>query len=317
MCGKSGPFIRRLSSTALSPTQDTRRLSDSFAMSSSVTCLFPSCGNEVPQPSMCCPHCGRPGLFWNVSAAGEADEVAALDRRYQAAKKDAAARKADLVLQDFENALSRSKAVITRNHSDVLRLASSTRQLYATYYQLVESGVRLPDGNEWGVVRELADTLLFPQYKQHMRFGALSLDGRGLPNYGDCSIVLREELIAERTSVFEENSALFVERHGIKISRHPKVPKGHRAAWADRAKLGAAKLHSSIDSKTTPDKYSLILLKPGATSGDDEFIEVHIFGPMTVLTMEQVIVIAPQASRHATIVRAIKSKLAKHKVKVS
>ncbi|MFY9619311.1 MAG: hypothetical protein WAQ99_05825 [Pyrinomonadaceae bacterium] len=286
-------------------------------MPSSVTCPFPSCGNEIPQPSPCCPHCGRPGIFWNVREAEEADEVAGLDHRYQAARKDAVARKADLVLQDFENALSRSKAVITRNHNDVLRLASSTRQLYATYYQLVESGVRLPDGDEWDVVRELADTLLFPHYKQHMRFGALSLDGRGLANYGDCSIILREEMIADRTSVFEENSALFVERHGIKISRHPNVPKGYRAAWTDRAKLGAAKLQSSIDSKTTPDKYSRILLKPGTTSEDDEFIEVHIFGPMTVLTMEQVVVIAPQTSRRATISRAIKSKLAKHKVQVS
>src|SRR2546425_1060323 len=149
------------------------------------------------------------------------------------------------------------------------------------------------------------------------RCGALSLDGHGLPNYGECSIVLREEMIADRTSVFEENSALFVERHNIKISRKPNLPKGYRATWAERAKLGVAKLYGRIDSTTTPDKYSRILLRAGATSESDDFIEVHIFGPMTVLTMEQVIVIAPQASRRATITRAIKSKLAKHNVQVN
>lgn len=281
----------------------------------SLTCSY--CGNEVPQPSPCCPHCGRPGLFWNVVAAAEPDERAALERRYQAARKDAIARKADGPLQGFEDAVAGSRAVISRSRSEVLRLAASTRQLYATYYQLIQAGVRLPDGDDWDIVRELADTVLFPHYKQEMRFGALSLDCRGLPNYGECSIVLRDDLIADRTSVFEENSALFMERHDIKISRKPNLPKGYRTTWADRARLGVAKLHGRFDSTTTPDKYSRILLSAGGSSEDDDFIEVHIFGPMTVLTMEQVIVIAPQASKRATITRAIKSKLAKHNVQVN
>jgi hypothetical protein len=276
-----------------------------------------SCGNEVPPPAQHCPHCGQPGRFWNVLDADKPDERAALDRRYQATMTDAIARRADGVLKDFESALAGSSAVIARYQSEVLRLASSTRQLYGTYYQLVEAGLRLPDGDEWDVLRELADTVLFPKYKEHMRFGALSLNGRGLPNYGECSIVLREKMIADRTSVFEENSALFIERHDIKISRKPNLPKGYRATWGERAKLGVAKLHGKIDSTTTPDKYSHVLLTPRATSEADDFIEVHIYGPMTVLTMERVIVIAPQTSKRATITKAIKSKLAKHNVQVN
>src|ERR1700686_4007359 len=132
-------------------------------MPASVTCPFPSCGNEIPQPSVCCPHCGRPGYFWNVLAADDPDERAALDRRYQAARTDAIARKADGGLQNFENALAGSSAVISRSQSDVLRLATNTRQLYGTYYQMVEAGLRLPDGDEWDVLRELADTVLFPK----------------------------------------------------------------------------------------------------------------------------------------------------------
>lgn len=250
-------------------------------------------------------------------AADEPEERAALDRRYDKAKKESRDRKSHTVLQDFENAVGDSKAVISRYYSEVLRLASSTRQLYGTYYELVEAGIRLPDGDEWDTLRELADTVLFPKYKQNIRFGALTLDGRGLLNYGDCAIVLREPMIAERTSVFEENSAIFVERHEIKISRKPNVPKGYRATWSQRARLAVAKLHDRIDSTTTPDKYSQILLKTGTTSEDDDFIEVHIFGPMTVLTMERVIVIIPQTSKRATIVKAIKSKLAKHNVQVN
>ena len=93
------------------------------------------------------------------------------------------------------------------------------------------------------------------------------------------------------------------------------MPKGYRATWSERAKLCIAKLYSKIDSATTPDKYSRILLQAGASSEEDDFIEVHIFGPMTVLTMERIIEIAP--SKRATITRALKSKLAKHNVQVN
>jgi hypothetical protein len=275
----------------------------------SETCSY--CGNEVPPPSQACPHCGQPGRFWNVLAANESDERAALARRYDKAEKDARNRKADITLQDFESAVRGSKAVITRYYSEVLRLAGSTRQIYGTFYQLVEAGIRLPEGNKWDILRELADTILFPAYKKDIRFGALSLDGRGLMSYGDCSIVLRDDMIAHRASAFEENSALFVERHKF------KVPKGYRAVWAERGILAVAKLFKTIDSATTPDKYSRILLNPGVTSEADDFIEVHIFGPMTVLTMERVVVIAPQASKRATIQRAIRSNLTKHNVQVN
>jgi hypothetical protein len=278
----------------------------------SVTCT--SCGNKVSPPSQHCSHCGESVGFWNVIAADEPDERAALEGRYESARKDAIARNADDALAQFETALSGSKAVIARSESEVLRLASSTRQLYATYYQMIEAELRLPDGDEWDALREPADTLLFPHYKRRVRFGALSLDGVGLPRYGPCSIVLREEMIAHRTSLFEENSTVFVERHGLRKSR---TAKGYRSTWGDRARLCVAKLHGKIDSTTTPDKYSQILLRSGAKPEDDEFVEVHIWGPFSVLTMERVIVMAPQASKRATITRAIKSKLAKHNVQVN
>jgi hypothetical protein len=277
----------------------------------------PDCTNEIPQPAERCPHCGRPGVFWNVIAAEDPAERAALERRYKAAKADAVARNADRNLQDFENALGESKAVIARSEIEVNRLASSDRQLYATYYELTESGIRLPEGEQWDILRELADTVLFAKSKKHIRFGALSLDGVGLPNYGPCSVVWHDEMIAHRSSVFEENSAVFMERRKIKISREPKVPKGYKATWAERGKLCVAKLAGKIDSKTASDKYSGILLKQGPTSEDDDFVEVHIYGAMTVLTMEEVIVTSSRQRQRATILKAIKIKLAKYGVTAS
>ena len=281
----------------------------------SISC--PECTNEIPQPAERCPHCGKPGYFWNVITASDVAERAALERRYQGAKADALSRTASGPLQDFETAITASKAVIARSESEVLRLATNTRQLYSTYYQLIEAGVRLPDGDEWDTLRELTDTVLFPHYKKDIRFGALSLDGVGPANYGPCSIVLRDDMISHRASVFEENSTLFMERRGIKISRNPNLPKGYRATWDQREKLSVAKLGEKIDSTTTSDKYSGILLKQGATAEDEEFVEVHIWGPMTVLTMDRVIVTPPQSSKRATIIRAIKAKLEKHNVQAN
>src|SRR5215218_8330981 len=113
----------------------------------------PDCGHDIQQPAERCPHCGRPGYFWNIIEAKEAAERAALERRYQAAKSEAAARHASLPLQEFEKAIADSKAVIARSESEVHRLASSSKQLYSTYYQLIEAGLRLPEGDQWDVLR--------------------------------------------------------------------------------------------------------------------------------------------------------------------
>ena len=284
-------------------------------MPGSIPC--PDCKNEIPQPATCCPHCGRPGIFWNVIDANDDGERAELQNRYSVAKTEALARGADRVVDDFENAIVSSMAVIARSDVDVHRLANSPKQLYGTYYQQLDAGLRLPDGDEWDVAREITDSLLFPKYKEQMRFAALSLDGIGLSNYGLCSVTLRDDLIAHRTSVLEENSVLFMERHEVKVSRKPDIPKGFKGVWTERNKLCVAKLAGRIDSATTPNQYSSLLLKQGVSPREDEFVEVHIFGPITVLTMSNVAVTIPEPGPRRTIVKALKSKLAKHGVSIT
>lgn len=281
----------------------------------SISC--PECANEIPQPAQQCPHCGRPGRFWNVIAAEDAQERDALKHRYDGAKADAVKRGADAVLQHLESALTNSTAVMARSESELLLVAGNTRRLFATYYQQIESGSRLPDGDEWAGVREITDSILFPNYKELIHFAALSLDGVGLLNYGNCSVTLRDDRIAHRTSVLEDNSVLLMERHGVQVKRNSTVPKGFRATWGERDKLCVAKLAGSIDSTTKSDQYSGLLLKQGASSEDDEFVEVHIFGPMSVFTIAAVKVTEPTTRRRATVVSALKSKLAKHGVPVS
>src|SRR2546423_14287883 len=94
------------------------------------------CQNDIPMSATVCPHCGRPGLYPNVRAAEDRDEVMTLEIRYQAAVADAAGRSAGHALQDFKSEIGDSKAVIARSASELQRLANSDRGIYATYYEV-------------------------------------------------------------------------------------------------------------------------------------------------------------------------------------
>jgi hypothetical protein len=202
----------------------------------------------------------------------------------------------------FEAACRRSKAVINRPVADLDRLAASDRQLYATYYQRVGAEVQAPTGDAWDRWRRIADATLFPLYEDRIRFGALSLDGVGVQSYGECSLVLRDEMIAQRTTVFEDNSAVFVRDKG------PKLRPGHRATWGERSLLCVAKLAPEIDDTTKPGDFASVLLHQGATPEEDRFVEVHVWGPLTARTCERAILSQPgkrpsQALRNALRVR--------------
>ena len=189
------------------------------------------------------------------------------------------------MVDSFEAAAQTSKAIINRPLEDVERLASSDQQIYATYYERLDAGVQTPHGDSWDRWRRIADATLFPLYEKRIRFAALSLDGIGVQRYGDCSLVLREDLVADRTTVFEENSAVFVRAQG------PRVPSGRRATWDQRALLCVAKLASAIHAGTTPSDFPGLLLHQGATLEEDRFVEVHIWGSLTARTCERVILV--------------------------
>lgn len=261
------------------------------------------CRHEIPLSWNCCPHCARPGLFPNVRAAQLESERAALDSRYQAALRGAEGRGCRKIAEEFEAEARRSKAVISRSLREAEILAGSDQDLYTTYYKKLDAEIRLPHGNRWDRLRGLADEALFPNYREQIRFGALSLDGTGIATYGDCTLVLRESMIAHRASVFEENSAVFMERHGY------AAPPGYRAEWAERARLSVAKLADEIDAATRPDQFPGLLLRSGPAPGEDRFIEVHIWGPISRRSLDGIQVQADQKLSNAY-VKALRDRLA-------
>lgn len=249
-----------------------------------------TCGLGVPESARNCPSCQADVGFPNVRAAEIATEQTALEERVRQASIDAATRNALPVLEDFGRATLTSKCVLCRSLNIIHRLVSSDLILYITFHQEVESGARYPEDNEWDRARPAVDATLFPYYHDKIGFGSLSLTKHGLGGaYGAYTIILKDVMIRHRSTVFEDNSVTFFRRmnHIVKVGE--AVPPGFRAVWAQRDKLSMAKLHGRIDESTRPTQYPGILMKAGVTSAEDDFIEVHVFGPIHRTAIDRVV----------------------------
>jgi hypothetical protein len=246
----------------------------------------PLCRNQYDYRNERCPHCAHPGNYANVIIAGTPSERDAVEARFLAALDAASGRGCRAEFEAFTAWSERAQAVLARPLEDVQRLAAGPSTVYATYYDLTDSGLTLPDGSRWEALRRPADEVLFPTYRERIRFGALAVDGVGVRNYGLFWLTMRTALIEHRTSIFDQNSVKFVV--DIPISQAIVRLTGHRAVWVDKGKLAAAQLGHEIASGYGPEDFKAILLRQGATTDDDRYIETNIFGSVTVLTVERV-----------------------------
>lgn len=264
-------------------------------MSDRKKCDELDCGHDMPVSMQHCPHCGRPRRFPNVDVARLENEVRSLHGRYEAAKADAAGRGADLRLQAFETYVEKAQPVLVCPFTEIKRLARSDSELANTFYAKgatnLLKGSHVLQGQQWDSIRPAAETAMFgDENKKEIHFAALSPDDEGLSNYGECSVTLRIPLIAHRTSALEENMLVFFKTRGDNYWRTETLPAGYRSDWADRAKLAVAKLAHRIEVTTTDGEFGGLLLTRGASSADDLFIELHVFGMMTIRTYEKVVV---------------------------
>lgn len=247
----------------------------------------PHCNREFPPFLDRCPHCGRDVGFPNVRHCQRPEEEAELNRRYNAAMQDARTRGCEDVVNRFENVVALdSKAILNRSAQETTRLATDTSELYANYYQVSEAAIRLPKGSEWDMWRRPAEEAVLPGYKERICFAALSLTSAGLARYGSCSWVCKPEQVAHRATVFEQNCVVFMLKFRFKDAAH--VPVGYRALWETRGKLAVAKLAGKINPSTTTGHFPSLLLSPGKTGQQDKFIEVHIYGSLSIFCFEKV-----------------------------
>ena len=202
-----------------------------------------------------------------------------------------------------------AEVVMHRSLADITRLARADSEIYATFYQRTAAGMTISGGDRWDELRAMADTALFGERnKSEIRFAALSLDGIGSPHYGECAIALRIPMIAHRTSLIEENSAIFMRRHDY------RRPAGCLASWARRGTLAAAKLGDALQPATTPAEFLNLVLAPGATSDDGRYIEAHVGGSLTVRSFREVTIRKWKTKPRRVDIKALEEKLAKYNV---
>lgn len=245
------------------------------------------CSFDFPEDWTQCPHCGRPQLFPNVKLAERKDERDALEARFQAALKDADTRNCRGVVDDFYVASSGTKAVVCCGATKLVSLASGGHDLYATFYDLEElrfsrpAKAGQPDWNTARIKGEI-DLLGGSRPTKNIHYAALSIDQFGVANYGEYAIVLREDMISHRASVFQENT-------GVYFFKNPgAAPKGFRSNWIERGKLCVAKLEDRLTIASAPADFPKVILKAAPNPLDDEFLEVQVFGPMTARTFDRV-----------------------------
>ena len=280
-------------------------------MAVTVPCL--ECSQPMREDMERCPHCWRPGLYPGVSAARRPEEQAALQQRYEQAFVKARGHGMEAHLREYEAAVARSDAVIGMSFATLQRFAWSEEEMYRPYYEEVAAGARVPGGDTWDRLRAAADALVLGQQNRHrVCCAALTIKKRALANDGECSLLLREEMIAHRASVFEENTVLFMHRHNLPAGA--PVPAGCRAVWADRALLAVAKTGGSPTRLGNKD-YAGLLQHPAGDARQNHLIEVHIHGPLTLRAVRAVVIRAWQGDAPpAAHVRLLTEKLAQFNI---
>lgn len=245
-----------------------------------------NCGSAVPDTDDLCPTCGTPAGPPNVRVADRPEELHALEERYREAYK--AARDGDYlpVLEEFEEALKQTHAVINVDLEFLHFFTRNSRNLYTTYEQAVEGRMRKPALLELDQKRRAVGGTLFGSYAREISYAALSLDGSGPHSYGPYALKLRDVAVRNRATVLENNSYDFVQKHELKPGDRP--PLGYVASWENRNKLAVAKLAEFLTPTMTTADFQGLLLSSAGNRATDEFIEVLIYGTFDFNAIESV-----------------------------
>ena len=234
-----------------------------------------TCGKEFDELLTICGSCGSFTGYPNVRLAESPVEVEALDSRYSDALIAAEGRNTLERVLDFESAVEKSVAVFAMSVARLRAMSTAKGELYSNYDLAVRAQARRPASTSNDQHRRTVDAKMWGVAASEIRYGALSLDGRGLPSYGICFVTLADSYICHRASVLERNSFDFLD--GIRVGE--RTPLGFRSNWQSRYKVAVTKCETLISISSTPDEFPGFLLKAGPNRTEDEFIEVHVYGP--------------------------------------
>lgn len=106
-----------------------------------------------------------------------------------------------------------------------------------------------------------------------------------------------------------------LDKHNITITG--RIPYGYRASWKNRGMLAVAKSWNSFTPETNKADFQSILMSVADDgSGYDQFIEVHIFGSISVCTMQKVVMNGQRTIYRQLIQEGLKEKLDMYDVEI-
>jgi hypothetical protein len=224
-----------------------------------------------------CRACWFPVAQWapNVQLASVDTQTTALDERFLKSRSIANSTGALAPLESLLASGRRSAVVVNMPEGIASDLLENERTLYAPYAQLVHASVRAPAAFEDDRRRLAVDSIIYGKYGEQIVFGALSLDGWGPSSYGEAHAELLESTIAYRSSVLEENSYSFVQKHNLVAGM--ELPVGFLASWDQRDKLIVCKVSSQLMASPQVDPSQLIMSSDGNRAAET-FLEVHTYG---------------------------------------
>ncbi len=197
----------------------------------------PQCGAQLSWERDRCPCCRHDVGAPNVRMALKERE--ALRQRYKTALADGGTPEVQAKIEAFAQVVKQQSQAVVNVSPDYLKgFLESSRDFYSGYVLQVAAEVRAAAEMEDDMARRSVEGRLFGTIAPHIRYAALSLNGRGLLSYGTCAIALDPRLCAYAASLLEENSYHFVENHQL-FGRTP-FPAGHRSVWEDRHWLATA-----------------------------------------------------------------------------
>lgn len=202
-----------------------------------------------------------------------------LEARYMDAVSRAKEAGHSAIVSELQKHAKNSKAVISIDLRSLHHILVSG----GLFLQRFLPGLRA-DEKEADRLRLTVGGVLFGAYGSDIRYAVLSTTGRGLRRYGSAWIVLKDISVEQRATVLERNSVGFLKGHLLTRD----LPKGHISVWSDRDKLAVAKLAPLLHVGDRP-KDGEWLLREDANS--DDFMEVHIYGPIDVHAIESITVV--------------------------
>ncbi len=263
------------------------------------------CNEVVPEAQRNCLACGADAGFPNVRLAQRKQELDELNVRVRMACASAAAAGFDPVMDDFGISVSTSRAVIARPLRLLQDLIETEHRTYSGYHKELSAGTRVASNNIFDRTRTQFENALFPNFFENICFAALTLDDTWVTWFGDYAMILKDPMIAQRATVFEENPFHFARRFNLSLT--DTIPPGYRAVWDRRHDIAKAKLYSKLNSHTQKEEYPQILMNDTKGSEDADYIEVHIYGPFTRAAIDTIIGPRPRSGEDRIIWRKFKA----------